>query len=73
MLNDRDFDIVYLSEYLKNPLSTTDKGLETVYSNLETVLRKHGCEPRLLPYKNNLVMDGKLSIWCRDLYASAHS
>ena len=72
MLEDKDFDIVYFSEYLKNPISSTDKGLEKVFSNLETVLRKHDYEPRLLPYKKNLVMDGQLSIWCRD-YMPVHS
>lgn len=72
MLKDKDFDTVYFSEYLKNPTSSTDEGLGSVFDNLEAALRKHGYEPRLLPCKDSYVMTGKLSIWCRD-YMPVHT
>ena len=66
MLNDKDFNVVYFSEYLKNPTSYSDIGLGRIYKDLEVVLNRHGYEPRLLPYKDKRVMTGKLSVWCRD-------
>lgn len=35
MLCDKDFDIVYFSEYLKRPISSKDQGLRKVFQNLE--------------------------------------
>jgi agmatine/peptidylarginine deiminase len=66
MLNDKDFNVVYFSEYLKNPTSYSDIGLGRIYKDLEVVLNRHGYKPRLLPYKDKRVMTGKLSVWCRD-------
>ena len=72
MLKDKDFDTVYFSEYLKNPISEKHKGFAQIYRDLETVLKRHRYETKLLPYKKHLVMDGFLSVWCRD-YMPIHT
>ena len=42
MLNDKDFNVVYFSEYLKNPTSYLDIGLGRIYKDLEVVLNRQG-------------------------------
>ena len=72
MLSDKDFDVVYFSEYLKHPISSKDQGLGLIFQRLEKILNKHGYEARTLPVKANLVQDGQLSLWCRD-YMPVHT
>lgn len=72
MLNDKDFDTVFFSEYLKSPTSSKDQGYRKIFQNLECVLKKYGYEAHTLPYKKPLVPDGQLSIWCRD-YMPVHT
>lgn len=66
MLTDNDFDIVYLSEYLKQPLSNKDKGLYKMFSDLEAILNKEAYVVHTLPYKNRYTITGQLSVWYRD-------
>ena len=72
MLSDKDFDVVYFSEYFKRPISSKDQGLSIIFQRLEVVLNKHGYEARTLPAKAKLVQDGQLSLWCRD-YMPVHT
>ena len=72
MLSDKDFDVVYFSEYFKNPISSKDQGLCIIFQRLEKVLNKHGYKARTLPVKSKLVQDGQLSLWCRD-YMPVHT
>ena len=72
MLSDKDFDVVYFSEYLKHPISSKDQGLGLMFQRLEKILNKHGYEARTLPVKAKLVQDGQLSLWCRD-YMPVHT
>lgn len=72
MLNDKDFNTVFFSEYLKNPTSSKDQGYRKIFQDLESVLNRHGYKAHILPYKKPLVRDGQLSIWCRD-YMPVHT
>lgn len=72
MLSDKDFDVVFFSEYFKDPSSSKDQGLRIIFQKLEKVLNKYGYEARTLPIKTTLVQDGQLSLWCRD-YMPVHT
>lgn len=66
MLTDNEFDIVYLSEYMKEPISKSDQDLARLYRDLESILNRYGYTPRILPYKRKVVGCGQLALWCRD-------
>lgn len=66
MIEDKVFNTVYFSDYLRHPLSINDQGLSQIYKDLDAILMSHHYQSRLIPYKYGRVPEGQLSIWCRD-------